>query len=137
LYGVEVVECIPPDGLLCGCVATMALISDDDVERVIGYVQLLSVVLNLLIAAPDRLASKQVDGHALDGADVHERMFWLWRLAIGFRKHLGIELVALLQVVPLKALAVYLVNLVELLARLRFKRGEGPNRLCGEHAPIN
>src|SRR5207247_3685105 len=84
-----------------------------------------------------RLASEQVDGHALDGADVHERMFRLWRLEIGFRKHLGIELVAFLQVVPLKALAVYLVNLVELLARLRFKRGEGPNRLCGEYAPIN
>ena len=137
LDSVEVVEGISPRGLLCSRVATMALIRDDDVERMMGYFQLLRIVLNVLIAAPDGLASKQIDGHALDGANVDKCMLRLRRLEIGFRQNFWVKLLGFLQVIPLEALAVYLVNLVELLARLGLKGGEGSNCLRGEHAPID
>jgi hypothetical protein len=106
------------------------------VEGVMGYFQLLRIILNFFFATADGLASKQINRHAPDGADVHKRMIRLWRLEIGFRKHLRIKLRGFVQVVPLETSAVYLANLVELLAGLGLKRAEGPNSLRGEYAPI-
>ena len=53
------------------------------------------------------------------------------------RQDLRVELLVLVEVLPLEALAVDLVDLVELLARLGLERGEGPHGLGGQRAAVD
>lgn len=57
------------------------------------------------------------------------------RFEVRTRQDLRIE--GLVHVLALKALAVYLVELVELPVRLGFERREGPDRLRGERAAVD
>lgn len=84
------------------------------------FVQTIGVVIGRFVAGvEDGVAPKQIYGHALNSRDVDDCMAWLWSEPVISRQHRGVE--ALLGVVTLKALAVDLVQLVELQSRLRLK----------------
>jgi hypothetical protein len=63
-------------------------------------------------------------------------MFRLRCLEVGLGQDLGVELLGFLQVIPLKSLAIDLVDLVELLVGLRLERGEGANRVKVLPVPV-
>ena len=138
LDGVEMLERVAPDRLLGGGIAAMAFVRDDDVEGVNRNVEQFGVVFGFIVALREhRLASEEIDGHALDRADVQKGMARLRVEQVGRRHDLGIEGLAFFEVFAAKALAVDFVNLVELEARFRLKGGEGIDSLGGEGAAIH
>ena len=54
----------------------MAFVGDDEIEGVDGDVaDLVGILVDFLVAnAEDGVPAEEVDGHALDGGDVHERV---------------------------------------------------------------
>src|SRR5207245_5647528 len=81
------------------------------------------------------LPAEEVDGHALDRANVHECMSWLWVEEVGRGQDLRIK-AGVVKIFALEALAVDLVNLVELQAGLRLEGREGIHRLGGKSTAI-
>jgi len=137
LDGVEVVQRIPPDRDLRRRVAPVALVRDHQVEGVDGDVQPVGLgLLVLLGAAEDGGSAEEVDGHPLDRAHVHERQARAGRGEVGGGQDVGVERLAL-QVLPVEPLAVDLVDVGELPARLRLERGELPDRLGRQRAAIH
>ncbi len=88
------------------------------------------------VAAEDGGAAEEIDRHPLDRADVDERQARAGRGEVGGRQDVGIEGFAL-QVLPMKPLAVDLVDVGELPARLRLERGELADRLGRQRPPIH
>ncbi len=101
-----------------------------DVER-LGL-----VVAEVVARLKGSLPAEQVDGHALDRADVDEGVAGLGVEQVAGRHYLGVELLVVSQVFAAGALAVDLVNLVELQARLRLERSEGVDGLGRERPTV-
>ena len=105
----------------------------------IGMSSLVGVVVEFLVSrSEDRIPAEQVDRHALDRADVDEGV-----TGVGVRsgRHsastLGSNFSSSSKSSRLEPLAVDLVDLVELQARLRLERSEGPHRLGRECPTIH
>ena len=138
LDGVEVVEGVAPERQLRRRVAAVAFVGDDQIEGVNRDVELVGVVVAHVVAQLEGgLAAEEVDGHALDGADVDEGVARLRIEQVGGRQDLGVELRVVAQVVAVEALAVDLVDLVELQAGLRLERGEGVDGLGGKRPAVH
>ena len=91
-----------------------------------------------LVADGERaLAAEQVDGHALDRADVDEGVAELRVGQQRVRHDVGVPLLAFVQVALLEALRVDRVDLVELQARLGLERREGAHGLRRQRAAVD
>jgi len=116
----------------------VAFVRHDQVEGVDGDVQLARVLVDVLITQPeDGLPAEDVDGHPLDGGDVHEGLAGFRVSQVTLRKQLGVELLLFPEILPLELRAIDFVDLIELLPGLRVKRGEGTDSLGGESATIH
>src|SRR5689334_11809663 len=108
------VESLAPDRDFRCRIAPMALIGDDEVECVDRELFLRRILINILIAdVEDRIAAEEVDGHPLNGGDIHESVAGLWLFEVALRQQVRIKLILPLQVLALEALMVNLVDLVE------------------------
>src|SRR5882672_8897917 len=113
----------------------MAFVGDYDIESVNRNIEQVGIVLGFIVTLrKHRLAPQQIDGHALNRADVEKRMD---RLQVGRRHDLRVKLLAFFQVFTAETLAVDFVNLVKLQARFRLEGGEGVHGLRGEGAAVH
>lgn len=138
LEGIEVIERGTPDRLLCGGVAPVALVRDDDVEGVDRDVQRSSVLVGCLLRYTEQGgAAQHVDRHALDSADVDEGVLGLRIGEVAGRQQRGVEGLVVAEVLLLETVAVDLVDAVELETRLGLERGECPHGLGGQRPAID
>ena len=94
-------------------------------------------VISFFLAAKAGATTKQVYSHALNRADVDERVTRLRVQKIGSGQHLWIERFVFANVFAVKSLAVDLVDSVELQSRFRLERSESADCLSGERSAIN
>ena len=140
LRRVEVVDRAPPDGVELRGVAAVALVGDHQVEGVDRDVQRLlgRVVVDRLVAlAEDRGAAEEVDRHALDRADVDERVPLLRPGQVLLGQDLRVVPGVVAEVLALEAVAVDLVDLVELEPGLGRELAEGAHGLRRERPAID
>jgi hypothetical protein len=138
---VEVIERAAPGGLLGGGVSAVAFVGDDDVEGVDRDVEAVGVLVDALFGCAgkvrQRLAAEDVHRHALDRADVDERVIGAGVGEVVHRYELRVELVALVEIAGLKARRVDLVLLVELEPGRGVERSERAHRLRRERAAVD
>src|SRR5579864_3654036 len=96
------VECAPPQRLFRSRIAAVALIGDDQVESMDGYVEAVAVFFDVRIGDVQdrlpRLLAEEIDRHALDRRYVNEGMAGLWLCEVVCRQHLWIELLVVAEV---------------------------------------
>src|SRR5690606_6760366 len=108
----EVVKRVPPDSTLLGRVATVALVSDDQVEGVDRDVELLNVGIYLLVVDLEgAFAAEEVHRHALDGGDVDEGIAELGTGQQRGRHHGGVERRVVTEVLAPEGLGVDRIDL--------------------------
>ena len=139
LDAVKVLERLAPLAGLGGGVPTVALVGDDHVKGVDGNVEQRGIRLVVRIACTPIHPlgqPKEIDAHALDGADVDKGVGRVGIGEIGRGKELGIKL-GVIQILTAEALAVDLVYLVEFQVGLGLEARKGHRRLGGKRAAID
>jgi len=97
----------------------MALVGDYQIKGVDRNVQLLGVLIKFLVPrSKNGISTKEVNGHPLNCADVHEGVTCIRVRQVSLRKHLRIVLLILVEVATLEPLAVDLIDFVELQPQL-------------------
>jgi hypothetical protein len=137
---VEVLKRVAPDARLVRGVTAVALIRDDEVERVDWNIEGVSIVLDLAVATRLRersLRTEKIPRHALDGGDIDERVAHVGRGQVFVGQQLRIERVVIAEILALKPLTIELVFLGELVALRCIERIELPHSLRRERLAIH
>ena len=138
LDGIEMFECAPPHRDLGRCVPPVALVGDHKIEGVNRNAELGGIFVWPLVRRPERsLLAEEVNRHALDRRDIDEGVPRLRVFEVRRRQNHRIERLVLAEVLALEALAVDLVDAVELQPRLGFVGPEGAHGLGGKRPPVH
>src|ERR1043166_7595650 len=116
----------------------MALVGDDHVKCVNRNVEMIGIfVVGFFFATETSAATKEIDRHSLNRADVNECMSRLRVQKIGSGQHLWIERFVFTNVFAVKSLTIDFVESVELQRGFRLERREGADCLSGERSAVN
>ena len=134
---IEVIQRLAPQTSLRRRVATVTLVSDNQIEGVDRDIELLGVILDALLVREDCATTKEVDRHPLNCADVDEGRPGFRVGQVGLRQDGGIELVIITEILALEALRIHLIQTVELLTGLRLEALEGTDRLSSQRLAVD
>jgi len=116
----------------------VTFVGDDEIKGVDGDVQPIHVSIEGLVAhAEDGVAAEHVDGHTLNGADVDEGVARVRRGQVLVGHQGEVELFVFVEVLALEAVAVDLIDLIELLPRFGVETGKRAHRLRRQGAPVD
>src|SRR5258706_6117861 len=116
----------------------MTLVCYDNIEGVYRDVQLDRIIIEFLIAGvKNRIATEEIDGHPLNGADIHEGVTRVWIGQVRPRQNFRIEFLLLVEVASLESLAIDLVDSVELQSRFRLEGSKCEHSLSGQSSTIH
>src|SRR4030067_1429037 len=115
-YPIKMVQDLAPFTFFLSGISTVALIGNDDIERMVRNIQFRSIGIIILILRGRKhtLIPKQINPHTLDRRDINETVSAIWISQIFAWKNFRIKFYIFIQIFPLKSLAINFIALVEL-----------------------
>ena len=138
LNSIKMIKSLPPyRNFLCR-ITPVAFISNDKVKSMNGNIKLFCILIHRFVTARKYgCFSEQVNGHPLNCGHIHKTMLWLRISEVRFRYQSGIKRFILIQITPLKTLAINLICFIKFQLLLCFKRGKRPDHLCSKCSSVN